>query len=279
MINSWVNGSASASISLTDRGLLYGDGFFTTVSVLAGKPLLWQQHRFRLETSAKRLQLVFDLKQLESDVNQFLLATQLPHRCVLKILVIRAESSRGYHWGENKQANIIFQLFEYTDYDQLVKKKQAGLTISVCKTTLSHNKQFAGLKHLNRLEQVFASSEFDKSQIDEGLMLDNEGWVIEGTKSNIYILHNKHLLTPRLELAGVEGVLRHYMLENFSSNTICLVIDNFKLEQVFQADAIFMSNALLGLCPVSNIVGKEWQPKADKVSDVLTSINLYEASF
>lgn len=279
MIKSWVNGSANQSISLTDRGLLYGDGFFTTIAVSSAKPLLWQQHLFRIEECATRLNLAIDLKKIEENMHQFLSETQLPERCVFKILVTRAESGRAYHWGENLKSNIIFQLFEYKDYAQLLDKRLKGLSLTVCDTSLSHNKRLAGLKHLNRLEQVLAASELDKTKVDEGLMLDSDGYVIEGTMSNIFILLNDKLLTPRLEFSGVAGVMRSFILQNLSSSPFLLKLDNIKLEQIYQADAIFMSNSLWGLCSVASIVGSDWRPNLDKVSTVLTSINFHEAIF
>jgi 4-amino-4-deoxychorismate lyase len=109
----------------------------------------------------------------------------------------------------------------------------------------------AGIKHLNRLEQVMARAEWDTPAIAEGLMLDRQGHVISGTQSNLFMIKGKQLLTPRLSEAGIAGVVRGLVLESAPRFSLQPQLAELTVEDLKQADALFMTNAIMGLCPVS----------------------------
>jgi 4-amino-4-deoxychorismate lyase len=296
MIKSWVNGSTGSHISLNDRGFLYGDGFFTSIALKNEKILLWSYHLKRIEESCRRFHLTINFEKLEQDIHAFLKESfsnesGLLNHGILKIIITRKDTGRGYSFlAQNKtknkaqekikkNANIIFQLFEYTDYQQLINKREQGLRLHICNTRLSRNSLLAGLKHLNRLEQVFAASEFDRELFDEGLMLDNDDNVIEGTMSNIFILLKSEVLTPSLEFSGVEGIMKSYLLNELDSTPYKVKETTIKLEQVMQAEAIFMSNAILGCCPVRTIAESDWKANAGKINHFMDYLNIGEAAF
>jgi 4-amino-4-deoxychorismate lyase len=109
----------------------------------------------------------------------------------------------------------------------------------------------AGIKHLNRLEQVMARAEWDTPAIAEGLMLDRQGHVISGTQSNLFMIKGKQLLTPRLSEAGIAGVVRGLVLESAPRFSLQPQLAELTVEDLKHADALFMTNAIMGLCPVS----------------------------
>ena len=124
----------------------------------------------------------------------------------------------------------------------------------VCRQRLSHSPALAGIKHLNRLEQVLAATEWDRAIADEGLMLDNTGAVIEGTVSNIFILRNETLLTPLLDHCGVAGVMRDFIIRKLSANTLLSVRQmRLTIDDLLTADAVFICNSILGVWPVHSV--------------------------
>ncbi len=280
MIAAWLNGKEVDGLSLTDRGLHYGDGFFSTVAVLSGKALLWNFHLERVLSHAKRLNLKLDVSRLEQEVYAFL-KTHVEqqgesHRQVLKMVITREESGRGYHWGDNLGCNILLQLFEYPGYAQLEQLRVQGLKLTICETRLSHGSLTAGLKLLGRIEQVLGSGELDKKQFDEGLMLDAGDHVVEGCSSNLVMLKNGHLKSPNLDRCGIEGVMKAYIFKSCESLGYQFTSTDIKLGDLEQTDAIFMTNALWGLCPVQSIEGISWSPKKVEQDKLVTAFTAYQ---
>jgi 4-amino-4-deoxychorismate lyase len=109
----------------------------------------------------------------------------------------------------------------------------------------------AGIKHLNRLEQVLARAEWDTPAVAEGLMLDQRGRVISGTQSNLFMIKGNQLLTPRLSEAGIAGVIRGLVLESAQRFSLQPQLTELSVDDLKQADALFMTNSIMGFCPVA----------------------------
>jgi 4-amino-4-deoxychorismate lyase len=128
----------------------------------------------------------------------------------------------------------------------------------LCQTRLPHSPRLAGLKHLSRLEQVLASAELP-AHCQEGLMLDVSGRLIEGTTSNLFLVLDDQLLTPRLDNCGVAGVVRRQILEYCAQWGIAAAERPLTLEQLYRAGEVFLTSSLSGIRPVVRVgcVGKE----------------------
>ena len=259
---------AAADIPLSwNRAVAYGDGLFETILVLDGVAPLWDFHRTRLQQSFQRLNIHCDIDELEKSF--LLLAVQHPN-ALIKIIVARSGGSRGYSAKQSNDCAI--QLKSYPLPHYAPAKITDGVRLHVCKQHLSHNSALAGIKHLNRLEQVMAASEIYRDWADEGLMLDSSGAVIEGTSSNIFILRNGILETPRLNHCGVSGVMRAVIMQKLAQDISLPVQEKrLTLAYVLAADAIFICNSIFGVWPVksigvsavqmnASIIKKLWQP-------------------
>ena len=132
--------------------------------------------------------------------------------------------------------------------------------LRVCKTPLGLNPALAGIKHLNRLEQVMARAEWDDTNIAEGLMLDVAGHVIEGTMSNVFCVRQDTLFTPDLTHCGVEGITRERVLKTAGRNGLEAVVTQLGLADIRQADEVFICNSLIGIWPVRRLAEKSWLP-------------------
>lgn len=248
-MNILINGQSADSISVLDRGLQYGDGLFETMAVIDGACPFWNAHMQRLQQSCERLQLPVpesSLLQAEADV-----LVRHEKRAVLKLILSRGEGGRGYRYPDPIQPSRIFMRHPWPDYPQ--QNRREGVQVRFCGTTLARQPALAGLKHLNRLEQVLARNEWQEAQIAEGLMLDENGNVIEGTMSNLFMVQNDILYTPDLSACGVAGIMRETILELARNADMTVRVTNITKDHLCEADEIFLSNSLIGIWPVNRI--------------------------
>lgn len=240
-----VNGQVQDTLELSDRALHYGDGAFETMRVENGRAAHWQRHLSRLSSTCNLLKIPLDIKSLEHEVNVVLRDAKAP--CVLKIIVSRGSGGRGYRPPEDSQAKRILSLHPLpADYAGL---QRVGISLMRCQHPVSENRALAGIKHLNRLDQVLASMEL-AADCHEGLMLTAEGKVVEGTRSNVFLVHQDRLLTPILSASGVAGIMREIILEHCAANGIHVEIGHVDITHVQNADEIFVCNSVMGIWPV-----------------------------
>lgn len=243
-----VNGEQGDRIRINDRGLAYGDGCFETIAVKHGEPLLWQPHMQRLFASCGRLGIrtEFDSAVLEHEARQVL---KQHENAVLKIMVTRGTGGQGYRADKGPATRIVCSLPWRARAAGLRDK---GIRLRICETRLACNPRLAGIKHLNRLEQVLARAEWH-DDYDEGLMLNAKGLVIEGTMSNIFLQAGDEVVTPALEECGVAGVIRDQILQILADTGITCRQEAITLDMIYKADALFVTNSLIGLWPVATL--------------------------
>jgi 4-amino-4-deoxychorismate lyase len=243
-----VDGVSSDLISVNNRGLAYGDGLFETIKVSQGKAEFLDLHLQRLQRGCQRLNIPCQLDVITADIRQLLSHFDEP-LAVLKIVVTRGQAGRGYKADPSAGSNRIVSLGALVaDYSQW---QRLGVKLRLCDTALSINPQLAGIKHLARLENIMARSEWNSPEIAEGIMLDSCGRVVEGTSSNIFLLRSNTLYTPSLRRCGVEGIIRQLIIEKLAPqlqlNCVC---GDLLLSDIYQADEMFICNSLMGICPV-----------------------------
>jgi len=245
-----INGQFSETLSVQDRGLHYGDGVFETLAVKQQQPLCWDKHYARLKTGCIRLGmecpsadlLLSESEQVYDDAD-----------CsVLKIILTRGQGSRGYRLPD-KQNSLTRILASYPWPDFPADNPVAGVTIRFCNTRLGYNPQLAGIKHLNRLEQVLARSEWDDREIAEGLMRDTQNNIIEGTMSNLFIIRDNELITPDLTGCGIAGIIRECILALAENIGLRKLITTLTDEDLQSADEIFLCNSVIGIWPVRQV--------------------------
>jgi len=249
-----VNGQAQDHIAVADRGLHYGDGLFETIAVTAGRPRLWDRHWRRLSTACRRLGIAQpDPEILGEEARRVCTGVD---QGVLKIILTRGEGGRGYRPMQTGRATRIMAMHPWPDYSEANWLR--GVAVRVCATRLGGNPALAGMKHLNRLEQVLARSEWDDPHIAEGLMLDNDGHVIAGTMSNLFIVTAQGLRTPVLAACGVAGVMRSVILDLAAELDLAWEEAPLRLEDLHRADEVFLTNALIGIWPVRRIEQRDY---------------------
>lgn len=250
-----VNGLQTDLLNVHDRGLAYGDGVFRTLRVSRGKALCWQRHYVKLQADCQVLGLFCpNYPLLCKEIN--LVAAANPES-VLKIIITRGSGPRGYRVTDEMQPTRIIMAESLPDYPP--SYHEHGVSLRVCDLRLSLQPRLAGIKHLNRLENVMARQEWNDVSIAEGLLLDGEGYVIGGTMTNLFMLKDNELWTPDLTRCGVAGVQRKRVLERAAASGIPSVERNILLEQLLQADEIFLTNSVIGVWQVREIGQSRWK--------------------
>ena len=253
-MQSWVDGQpAHALASLKDRGLAYGDGLFETLAVKAGQPLLLDLHMQRLAQGCSRLAIVADNIVIRSEVLAY---AQAMGEGVLKLIVTRGDSLRGYSASPEALPRRILQASPPAAYPEA--NAQEGIQLFDCATRLAEQPLLAGLKHLNRLEQVLARAEWQDPAYAEGLMRDTSGRVIEGVFSNLFLVRDGSLYTADLQRCGVAGVMRAALLVEAERQGIARHVTDISFEQLRQADELFLCNSVYGIWPVRAFAELSW---------------------
>lgn len=250
-IVSLINSNPADNLTVADRGLHYGDGLFETLAIRAGQPRRWNAHLQRLGAGLQRLGFPdIDAAALSQDVVQLCAGVE---RGVLKIIVTRGSGGRGYRPPAPAVPTRIVQRHPWPDYPQAWLRQ--GVLLRLCRTRLSIQPALAGLKHLNRLEQVLARSEWADPHIAEGLMLDTADRVISGTMSNVFFVSDGILHTPDVGRCGVAGVTRHTILDLARQRGWPTRMGDFVVQDLLQAQEIFLCNSVIGVWPVISLDG------------------------
>lgn len=260
-----INGQTSDTLPVSDRGLHYGDGLFETVAVRNDACEFWDRHMLRLRQGCERLRIpVPDESLLAGEAAQL---AQGSSRAVLKILITRGSGGRGYRVPDTASPTRILRLTEWPDYP--VANAESGVCVRLCTQRLGSNPALAGLKHLNRLEQVLARMEWDDPTIDEGVMQDQSGNVIEGTFTNVFMVKQGKLFTPRLDQCGVAGVMRGVVMDLAHSAGIDCEEHPLPLDELLAADEVFLTNSLIGIWPVREF--ERWRKSPGPMTRTLQS--------
>lgn len=249
-----VNGVETDAISVHDRGLAYGDGVFRTFRLRSGKPLLWRRHYPKLTADCEVLRIACPAADvLERDLAA--IATRRPD-CVVRIIVTRGSGLRGYALPGAAAPARIVSASPLPDYPQ--RCYEQGVRVRLCRLRLAAQPALAGVKHLNRLENVLARSEWNDPGIGEGLLRDADGNVIGGTMTNLFLVRDGALVTPDLTRCGVAGVTREMVLEQAQANKIRTRIAAVSIDELIAADELFLVNSVIGVWPIAALDRETW---------------------
>ncbi len=256
----WINGRRAARLSALDRGLHYGDGLFETLACLKGRPRFLSLHLARLALGCARLRLSAPGPQrLRAAIEQ---AAAQADRSIVKLLVTRGPAvARGYAAGGEQGSWLVIR-YPWPEEDPALAL--SGVRVRTAATRLGENPALAGLKHLNRLEQILARNEDSVIEAEETLMLSHSGKLISGTMSNVFLVHEAggrlRLRTPDLALCGVAGVMRSVVLREAAQEGISASECALAPPDLDTAAEVFLTNARIGIWPVRSIDGRPLAP-------------------
>lgn len=252
----WVNGepveAGRAAIHFDDRGLQYGDGLFETLWWSGSRVRFLDDHLERLVAGCSRLSLPPPSK--ETVVSEFESVAKGRSHAVIKFILTRGAGGRGYKPLAGLQATRIVSVHAPPED----VPPNAACKIRWCRTRLARTAALAGLKHLNRLEQVLAQMEPASPEVSEGLMLDTEGELIGGVSSNVFLLIEGGLVTPDLRYSGIQGVMRKNVLAAAARIGVAADVRAVWPEELALASEVFLTNAVRGIQPVHELEEQRW---------------------
>jgi len=255
--------ATDGTIDPSDRGLAYGDGLFETMAVRGADIRFLDLHLDRLRAGAARLALPLLLPgELEQRLRAAIAGID---RGTVKLILTRGSGPRGYAPPPEPELTAVLLA------SASAERSPREISVVSLETRLAENVKLAGIKHLNRLEQVLARLELQDHAADEGLMLSTSGQVIGGTSRNLFAVVGGRVLTPDLRLCGVLGIMRQVILGACSRLGLAAETAAFGPELLARADEIFMSNALVGIQSVTRIDGRSCpsQAAADRLRQSL----------
>lgn len=241
-----INGCEQESLAASDRAIQFGDGCFSTARIVDGKVSQLAAHLRRLQEACATLLIAFnDWDVLEREMTT--LATDHP-RAVLKVIISRGSGGRGYSAAHCQAPSRLLSVSPWPLHYQ--RWREQGITLALSPVRLGRNPLLAGIKHLNRLEQVLIRSYLEQTEADEALVLDSEGWVTECCAANLFWRKDNVVYTPRLDQAGVKGIMRQFCLQQLAQSSFRVVETNAREEELQHADEMVVCNALMPVVPV-----------------------------
>lgn len=252
-----INGVEQNSLRACDRAIQFGDGCFTTARITDGRVHFLAAHLARLRLACDKLMIpLINQDVLEQEMRSLAAGTE---RGVLKVILSRGSSSRGYSVSGCQTPTRILSLAAYPAHYQ--RWRDLGVTLTPSPVTLGRNPWLAGIKHLNRLEQVLIRAHLDQTDADEALVLDSEGWMTECCAANLFWRKGATVFTPRLDQAGVNGIMRQHCIGLLALSDYAVVEVNAKPEALAQADEVIICNALLPVVAVRAFEHLTWSAR------------------
>ena len=264
----FVNGQLQSTISATDRGVLYGDSLFETIAIAGNHPLMLDAHLLRLKQGINALKFNVDFDILQKEIAEFLQyfklegfseqASRADLNSILRVTITRGEQSRGYKPVNDVAATRILSLHDWPSLPR--SNYTQGISVAVSDVAYGYQKQLAGIKHSNRLEQVLASQSMP-DEVDDVLMHDQQFCLISASKGNVFIQMNDQWLTPNLSLCGIKGIVRDEVIKYFIDEGIDYAekkIPMLQLEQNSESiQAAFICNSIIGIVPIRSMMGMQ----------------------
>ena len=244
----------SKGVSTADRGLAYGDGLFETIRMSGQRAVLRELHLNRMVADAARLGIPVQRMELDAAITQAGIdhhSTFSGDDWVLKLILTRGPGGRGYRLPENSQPSLVVSVAPMPPLPD-----SSGVVADIAKFPLTVNPQLAGIKTLNRLEQVMASREFTGKEF-ELIMRDVAGNLVEGTRTNLFVKLENHWITPPLGSLAVSGVMRSHLIDCLRAEGDEVCEQNVPPSLLSSAGfrGFYLTNSILGIVPVRKMSG------------------------
>ncbi|MCS5448387.1 aminodeoxychorismate lyase [Enterobacter huaxiensis] len=252
-----INGLEQDSLPASDRATQFGDGCFSTARILDGAVCLLDAHILRLQTACETLLIPFT--QWETLRHEMRLMAAEKRVGVLKVIISRGSGGRGYSGADCEHPTRILSVSAYPAH--YARWRTEGVALSLSPVRLGRNPVLAGIKHLNRLEQVLIRTHLEQTDADEALVLDSEGFITECCAANLLWRKGRDVFTPSLEQAGVKGIMRQFCLQQLARSGFRVVEVSEREDALLTADEVVICNALMPVLPVRAYGQQRWSSR------------------
>lgn len=243
-----------AVVSVFDRGFLYGDGLFETIRVFDGKPFRWQEHIKRLRVGAEflKIKLPISLNRLRISADRLIQENAMSD-CLLRLNLTRGAGPAGYSPKDARKPTLAMSLRPAPQIDP-AHPPQWKLVSSSFRIPV--NDLLSRFKTSNKLPQVLARAEADEVGADEALLLNADGYMAEGTSSNLFWVKGGVICTPPLAAGILPGVTRSVVFEFAAKLGIPVREKNIRLRDLGRMDGVFLSLTSWGIVEATLLDGK-----------------------
>lgn len=251
----WVDGKRTDRLPLPDRGLWFGDGLFETLLAHQGRPLLPALHLQRLQQGLQRLAFPDCLSSLDNQLRAACQAAGAGFQRV-RLTVTRGGGPAGYAPPEGAAVRCVVTT-QSLERDPRLPLPPAELELAGFRW--GSQPLLAGLKHLNRLEQVLAAREIRARGCDELVVLGQGGAVVSAVAANLFVVCRNQLLTPVLVDAGIAGTRRRLILESLAERCGLRAGESpLTAADLLAADELLICNAVIGIRAVARLESRRW---------------------
>lgn len=258
-----INGELTENLPVNDRAVQFGDGCFTTARVCNGSIRFLEQHLGRLQQACEKLLIPFsEWPLLEREMLQLATAEQ---QAVLKVMITRGSGGRGYSAANCLQPTRILSVSAYPAFYS--QWREQGISLALSPIQLGINPHLAGIKHLNRLEQVLIRTHLEQTQAQEALVLDSDGWLTECCAANLFWRIGAQVFTPYVDKSGVNGTMRQHIIACLADSSWQVTEVRERLDSLAAADEVFICNALMPIIPVNQV--ESWRFKSRELYQFL----------
>jgi branched-chain amino acid aminotransferase len=256
----WINGEyvpeKDASVSVFDHGLLYGDGFFEGIKAWDGKVFKLAEHIERFYDSAAFLNIKLSQSKLEMQeivLNTVALNGLHEGVCYIRLVATRGRGDLGINPRKCREHPTVYCIAASI---QLHPEElyQTGLKCIVCATRRNSVQSLPGsVKSLNYINNILAVMEANRAGADEGIMLNLEGYVVEGTAENLFFAKNRVIHTPALHTGALAGITRASIIDIARRKGYTVEEGLYTVFDIYTADEVWMTGTGADLIPVVDI--------------------------
>ncbi len=260
ILNSELEKSGRAMISIKNSGFLYGDGCFETMRAYKGNIFLFDEHMSRLYSSLcffnyKNTDPVSFKKNIKEDIHKLFNAKGLAGKdASVKVIISRDEYKKRLDFKSGEDSVTIVFADAYHGYPAEYYEEGIEIVVSSIKREGRKNNIYRH-KTLNYLENVFAKNEARSKGAEEALFISAGGAVLEGAVSNIFMVKKDILFTTSLDFNILPGITRKKILQLCPENNITSKECRLGIDDFLNADEVFTTNSLAGILPVKRIEG------------------------
>ena len=247
-----------AFIPVKNSGFLYGDGLFETIKVHNGRIYLFDEHILRLYKSLSFFNYqITQLKDFRNEIKKYIdeliqIKKLIKKDAFVKIIVCRGEYKNRMDYKTSKQSPIIIFAEEFNRYPASSYLKGIDVVISSIKG-VSYQNEIYRHKVLNYLQNIFSRNEAISKGAGESLFISSDDFILEGSVSNIFLIKKETVFTPSLDFNILPGVQRAEVIKICSENNIKTKEEKLEINDLIEADEIFITNSLIGIMPVKKI--------------------------
>ncbi|MFN4226680.1 MAG: aminotransferase class IV [Candidatus Ratteibacteria bacterium] len=246
------------------RGFLYGDGIFETMISFNKKIFRFEEHWNRMVFGAKICGLDVPNKKL---IEKLIIDNLKEEFCYIRLNLWR-KRPETISPENQKETNFLIIIRDFKPYPEKFYKE--GIMCGISKKIKRNNLSvISKIKSLNFLENIILKIEAEKERCDDMIVLDNSGYISEGSVSNIFFVKKDVIHTPSCECGCLEGITRKVVFEICEKENIKIKEGRFKIDFLSDCDEIFLTNTLMGIMPVREIKGY-FKSKNFKFSQYLT---------